>query len=162
MANYLGDENDNTFAGDATDELIEGLGGNDTLSGGMDTILGGDGDDTIQLANGDFVTGETLDGGPGRCTAVGQRPGHRHDQEPERQCQPDDLGDGAGQPGAGLQFYFRAGPAVRLHAEPDLRLCLLVVGPGHWRDGQPAEGGVGDLGGDIFQRGEHQRRHRGR
>ena len=31
----------------------------------MDTLLGGDGDDTIKLANGDFVTGEVIDGGAG-------------------------------------------------------------------------------------------------
>ena len=54
------------FFGDATDEIADGLGGQDSLSGGGgdDTLIGGDGNDTLEGGAGS----DTLDGGAGNDT----------------------------------------------------------------------------------------------
>ncbi len=75
MADFLGTNADDTFVGDATDELIHGGGGDDDLSGGdgNDTIYGDGGDDIINGNGGDdliYLTRgvDTVDGGIGTNT----------------------------------------------------------------------------------------------
>ena len=92
-------EGDDVYTGDATNEFLDGLGGNDEIHGaggndtihggagddqlfgddgddiirsgdGLDTVDGGAGDDTIIANNVDLVYGETYDGGSGIDTFV--------------------------------------------------------------------------------------------
>jgi Ca2+-binding RTX toxin-like protein len=79
MANYYGDDNDNTLTGSASADEIYGYGGNDTLYGygGDDMLDGGDGSDTLNGGTGndimyggsdtDYMSGDSgddiLDGG---------------------------------------------------------------------------------------------------
>jgi T1SS-143 domain-containing protein len=60
---------DNLTGGSAGDWIFGGV-GTDTLTGGggADTLVGGANDDTFSLANGDFVAGESIDGGSGNDT----------------------------------------------------------------------------------------------
>jgi len=63
---YLGSSGGNTYdANNTISNAIYGFGGNDTLTGGTaaDYVFGGAGTDTINLAEGDFVVGEVIDGG---------------------------------------------------------------------------------------------------
>nr|WP_283815768.1 VWA domain-containing protein [Bradyrhizobium lablabi] len=63
---YLGTSTGQSFdANNASSNVIYGFGGNDTLTGGtaVDYIFGGTGNDTINLANGDFAAGEVINGG---------------------------------------------------------------------------------------------------
>ena len=59
--------NNAALIGDASDNIIYGLDGNDTVTGGAgrDTLFGQNGNDTFNLANGDFVAGEVINGGAG-------------------------------------------------------------------------------------------------
>ncbi|HYD74256.1 MAG TPA: calcium-binding protein, partial [Candidatus Binatia bacterium] len=68
-----------TFTGDASAEVADGLGGDDTLNGGdgadtlrggagSDSVFGGGGDDTMLLDEGEADSGETYDGGAGMDT----------------------------------------------------------------------------------------------
>lgn len=60
--------NDDTYAGDATNENVNGLDGADTLDGGAgtDTLNGGEGDDILVITQGSHVTaGESYIGGNG-------------------------------------------------------------------------------------------------
>lgn len=61
-----GDETANLLLGTVSDEVIRGLGGNDTLYGdaGADTLEGGDGDDLL----GDSLGPDTISGGAGTDT----------------------------------------------------------------------------------------------
>jgi hypothetical protein len=61
-----------TLTGDSNSNTLEGLGGADTLTGGtgVDTIDGGADNDTINLANGDFASGESITGGAGTDEVV--------------------------------------------------------------------------------------------
>ncbi len=68
---------DDTYDGDATNEVVNGLGGDDTLNGGggddtlnggagQDTVSGGDGNDVLALQSSDGSGfGDVLDGGAG-------------------------------------------------------------------------------------------------
>lgn len=79
MAEYIGNDQDNTYIGTNGDDVISGGGGNDTLGtasgqgneyktgNGDDDIDGGAGDDTLYGGNGD----DTLTGGAGDDTLYG-------------------------------------------------------------------------------------------
>ena len=62
---YLGTGNADSFTAGSTSTALYEFGGNDILKGGTaaDFIFGGSGNDTINLANGDFVAGKSIDGG---------------------------------------------------------------------------------------------------
>jgi Ca2+-binding RTX toxin-like protein len=69
-----GNQSDNTLNGQGGDDTIFGEGGNDTISDGgdVDTVYGDSpdtstpaGDDTIDVADGNLLMGDTVDCGPG-------------------------------------------------------------------------------------------------
>nr|WP_254082099.1 Ig-like domain-containing protein [Devosia sp. WQ 349K1] len=68
--NILGWGGNDTLSGGAGNDVIDGGDGNDTITGGSgaDTLIGGTGDDTFGIANGDFVSGESIDGSSGTDT----------------------------------------------------------------------------------------------
>ena len=63
--NIRGNQGDDIIDGGAGDDIINGGDQDDTITGGIgvDDIRGGDKDDIINLANGDFGVGESIDGG---------------------------------------------------------------------------------------------------
>jgi hypothetical protein len=56
-----------TISGGAGNDSVIGGGGNDSIYGGAgdDSLSGGAGDDTFQFENGEFVAGDSVDGGTG-------------------------------------------------------------------------------------------------
>jgi Ca2+-binding RTX toxin-like protein len=75
---YEGSEYDDTIIGDATNNILLGMGGNDTLEGGEgnDLLDGGDGNDTLRGDAGDdlLIGGagvDDLDGGAGNDVLIG-------------------------------------------------------------------------------------------
>jgi Ca2+-binding RTX toxin-like protein len=72
-ANSIGGGSGNdTLTGGAASDTILGGGGNDTINAGAgsDSISGGNGDDLLQFAGGEFIAGDSIDGGTGTNTVL--------------------------------------------------------------------------------------------